>query len=106
MRDGVTPERITYVAVAPAGGAVGGTTAGPPPKAMTPSHGLIAPVRVPDRVAPAAPPVSGTPGGVTRGTGAGGGQVPTTGIVPGEPDPRLSTDAHQFIPVPKGSLLE
>ncbi|HEY2026479.1 MAG TPA: hypothetical protein VGG78_05690, partial [Gemmatimonadaceae bacterium] len=94
-------ERITYVAVAPAGGATGGTTAAPPPKATVPSHGLVAPVRVPDRIAPAAPAAGGTRGGVTNGTGAGGGQGATTGIVPGEPDPRLSADAHQFVPVPK-----
>ncbi|HEY2065048.1 MAG TPA: hypothetical protein VGG84_03755 [Gemmatimonadaceae bacterium] len=94
-------ERVTYIAVASRGGTVGGTTQGPPAKATTPSHGLVAPVRVPDRIAPPAAPTAGTRGGVAHGTGAGGGEGPTTGIVPGEPDPRLSTDAHQFIPVPK-----
>lgn len=94
-------ERVTYVAVSPRGGAVGGTTQGQPAKATTAPRGLVAPVRVPDRVAPPAPPTTGTTGGVARGTGAGGGEGPTTGIVPGDPDPRLSADVHQFLPMPK-----
>lgn len=94
-------ERISYVALAPAGGATGGSSVGAPAKAAEPSHALVAPLRVPTGVAPAAPRTSGTMGGVTDGKGMGGGLGPTTGIVPAEPDPRLSTDAHQFFPAPK-----
>ena len=94
-------EKITYVRVAPAGGATGGRGASAPAKSDVPRRGLIAPVRVPARIAPAAPPVSGTPGGAPEGTGVGGGMGAATGVVPNDPDPRLSTDAHQFIPVPK-----
>jgi hypothetical protein len=56
---------------------------------------------VPTTIVPAPTRVGGTPGGVTGGAGVGGGVGPATGIVPADPDPRLSTDAHQFIPVPK-----
>ena len=94
-------EKITYVAVAPAGGALGGTASGAPAKASTPQRGLVAPVRVPTSVVPAPEPVGGTPGGVEGGRGVGGGAGPATGVVPADPDPRLSTDAHQFVPVPK-----
>jgi hypothetical protein len=94
-------EKITYVAVAPAGGALGGTTAGAPAKANTPQRGLVSPVRVPTSVVPAPEPVGGTPGGVDGGRGVGGGAGPATGVVPADPDPRLSADAHQFVPVPK-----
>lgn len=94
-------EKITYVAVAPAGGALGGTAAGAPAKATTPQRGLVSPVRVPTSVVPAPEPVGGTPGGVDGGRGVGGGAGPATGVVPADPDPRLSADAHQFVPVPK-----
>ena len=94
-------ERITYVAMSPAGGAVGGTLGGTPAKATQPSHGLIAPVAVPTSVATPAPQVGGTPGGVDGGVGVGGGIGPATGVVPADPDPRLSADAHQFFPAPK-----
>lgn len=94
-------EKITYVAVAPAGGALGGTASGAPAKASTPQRGLVAPVRVPTSVVPAPEPVGGTPGGVEGGRGVGGGAGPATGVVPADPDPRLSADAHQFVPVPK-----
>lgn len=94
-------EKITYVAVAPAGGALGGTASGAPAKASTPQRGLVAPVRVPTSVVPAPEPVGGTPGGVDGGRGVGGGAGPATGVVPADPDPRLSADAHQFVPVPK-----
>lgn len=94
-------ERITYVAVAPAGGASGGSGAGVPARSNTPRRGLIAPVRVPTRIAPAPQPVGGTPGGTVGGTGIGGGVGPATGVVPAYPDPRLSADEHQFLPVPK-----
>jgi hypothetical protein len=94
-------EHITYIAVAPGGGATGGTAAGAPAKATEPSHGLVAPLKVPVTIAPPAPPVGGTPGGEIGGKGAGGGIGPATGIVPVDPDPRLTADAHQFFPVPK-----
>jgi hypothetical protein len=97
-----TVEHISYVAVGPAGGATGGHAGGTPPaKATAPSRGLVAPVRVPSAIAPAPPKATGTQGGVTDGLGMGGGIGPATGIVPAEPDPRLSADAHQFFPVPK-----
>jgi hypothetical protein len=94
-------EKITYVAVSPAGGASGGSGAGAPAQARVPSRGLVAPVAVPNRIAPAPRPVGGTPGGEVGGTGVGGGVSPATGVVPGEPDPRLAADPHQFIPIPK-----
>ena len=100
-RPSPTVEKITYVRVAPSGGASGGSGASAPAKSAVPQRGLIAPVRVPSRITPAAPPVSGTPGGAVDGTGVGGGMGAATGIVPNDPDPRLSTDAHQFIPIPK-----
>ena len=94
-------EQITYVGVRPSGGAAGGTGATVPARATVPQRGLVAPRRVPTQVTPAPVAVGGTPGGEERGTGAGGGIGPATGVVPGEPDPRLSADAHQFIPIPK-----
>ncbi len=93
-------ERITYVAVAPAGGAVGGTGTSAPARAARPSTGFVAPPSVPTTIA-APQPVAGTPGGVVGGTGTGGGVGPTTGIVPGVADPRLSVDPRQWYPVPK-----
>jgi len=95
-----TVERITYVAVAPGGGAVGGNSTGAPARAERPNTGLVAPPSVPTTVA-APQPAAGTPGGVAGGTGVGGGVGPTTGIVPGVADPRLSVDPRQFYPVPK-----
>jgi hypothetical protein len=94
-------ERVTYVGVAPPGGATGGTGAAPAAKATEPARGLVAPPQVPTAVTPSAPPAGGTPGGVAGGTGAGGGRGVMTGIVPGDPDPRLVTDAKRFYPVPK-----
>ena len=95
-------ERVTYVDAAPPGGATGGRdSAGPAPRATEPSRGLVAPIRVPDVIAPAAPPTSGTPGGVVGGRGRGGAVSATTGIVPGDPDPRLLNDSHEFFPAPK-----
>jgi hypothetical protein len=35
---------------------------------------------------------------VEGGTGVGGGNGPTTGIIPAEPDPRLATDGKFFYP--------
>ena len=94
-------EQITYVAVGAGGGAMRGTAAGAPAKSTVPSAGRIAPVRVPTAVVPPSAAVGGTPGGVVGGTAAGGGIGPTTGVVPADPDPRLTADAHQFFPVPK-----
>ena len=94
-------EEITYVALAPAGGATGGSGVGAPARANVPRRGLVAPVRVPIWIAPAPRPVGGTPGGEAGGTGRGGGVGPATGVVAADPDPRLSADAHQFFPVPK-----
>jgi hypothetical protein len=93
-------EHISYVAVGPARGALGGTSGGAPAKVTEPSRGLVAPVRVPTAIAPAQPNATGTPEGIAGGVGASG-IGPATGIVPAEPDPRLSADAHQFFPVPK-----
>lgn len=94
-------EQITYVAVAPSGGAAGGSTAGVPARATVPARGLVAPAQVSTVITPAPATVGGTPGGVLGGRGVGGGIGPATGIVPADPDPRLSADAHQFFPVPK-----
>lgn len=95
-------ERVTYVAAAPAGGAVGGSGVGAaaPARAVRPSTGFVAPSRVPTTIA-APQPAAGTPGGVVGGTGSGGGVGPATGIVPGVADPRLSVDPRQWYPVPK-----
>ena len=94
-------EHVTYVAVAPAGGAIGASAGGVPAKATRPSPGLIAPPSVPTTIVPATQGIGGTPGGVDGGRGAGGGIGPATGIVPVDPDPRLATDAHAFFPAPK-----
>jgi hypothetical protein len=98
-----TVEKITYVGVARAAGALGAgdSTAAVPAKSSKPSRGLVAPLRTPAAIAPPAPAVRGTPNGAADGVGVGGGIGATTGIVPGAPDPRLSADAHQFFPVPK-----
>ena len=99
---GLAPEKLTYIRVAPAGGAMGGrdsTIAAP--KTPPPSRGLVAPVRVPDAISPPASPITGTPGGVVGGRGRGAEVGVTTGIVPGDPDPRLSNDPHEFVPAPK-----
>ena len=96
-----TVEHIAYVAIGPARGATGGSTGGAPARATVPSRGLVAPVRVPTAIAPVQPKAAGTQGGVTNGLGMGGGIGPATGIVPADPDPRLSADARQFFPAPK-----
>ena len=95
-------ERLTYVNIAPrpAGGAVGGIGTGAPSRAERPSTGFVAPPSVPTTIATPHAAV-GTPGGVVGGTGSGGGVGPTTGIVPGVADPRLSVDPRQWYPVPK-----
>jgi len=97
-------ERVSYVTLSPPAGAVGGATATPPARATEPTKRLVAPARVPIGIpqpVTQAPPSGGTPGGVEGGTGAGGGVGPTTGIVPGDPDPRLSSDSKFFYPTPK-----
>ncbi len=94
-------EQITYTSVAPAGGAEGGSGASAPALATQPSRGLVAPARMPAGVSPAEVAAGGTPGGVAGGRGRGGGRGVATGIVPGDPDPRLIADAHAFFPVPK-----
>ncbi|MEO8563459.1 MAG: hypothetical protein ABI601_15375 [bacterium] len=96
-------ERVTYATLSPPAGAVGGATAAPAARATEPSRRLVAPSRVPTGIplAPQAPASGGTPGGVQGGTGAGGGVGPTTGIVPGDPDPRLAADSKFFYPAPK-----
>jgi hypothetical protein len=103
-------EHVTYVAVSPPAGAVGGTTATPPPKATHPSRTLVAPPRVPTTVTQPSttPPAGGTQGGVAGGTGAGGGHGVTTGIVPADPDPRLAADSRFFYPAYKthGQLVD
>ena len=96
------PEKLTYISVAPAGGATGGRdSTGRAPKATQPSRGLVAPLRVPNAIAAPATPASGTPGGETGGRARGGEMGVTVGIVPGDPDPRLSNDPHEFFPAPK-----
>ena len=96
-----TPEKITYTSMAAPGGAMGGRdSAGPPPKATQPSRALIAPLTVPTGIAPPPAPSAGNPGGVSGGRGQTSISA-TTGVVPGDPDPRLSTDIHEFLPAPK-----
>ena len=95
-------EHLTYVGVAPPGGITTGTdSTSMPAKATTPTRGLVAPRAVPRVIVPPAPVSAGTPGGVDGGRGTGGGVGVTTGIVPAEPDPRLSSDPHAFFPLPK-----
>ncbi len=98
-----TQEKLTYVTVAPNGSAVGSadTSSRPARATSSPAPRLVAPLRVPTAVAPPAPPTAGGSAGVTGGEGAGAAQGVTTGIVPGDPDPRLSSDEHAFFPAPK-----
>ena len=94
-------ERITYTSMAAPGGAAGGRdSTGPAPKATQPSRALVAPLTVPTGIAPPPAPSAGNPGGVTGGRGQTAISA-TTGVVPGIPDPRLSTDIHEFVPAPK-----
>jgi hypothetical protein len=94
-------EKISYVTAAPRGGAAAGDTPSAPARAANPSRGLAAPVETPVLIAPPAPATSGNPAGVEGGRGRGAEIGVTTGIVPGEVDPRLSTDPHAFYPLPK-----
>ena len=94
-------EKITYTSMSAPGGASGGRdSAGPPPKSTQPSRALVAPLTVPTGIAPPPAPSAGNPGGVTGGRGATA-ITATTGVVPGDPDPRLATDIHEFLPAPK-----
>ena len=99
----VTPkaEQVTYVEARPSGGVTGGAdTTSAPARAKTPSRGLIAPAQLPTVLPPAT--TGGQPGGVDGGRGRASEAVnATTGIVPGEVDPRLSRDPHEFFPAPK-----
>lgn len=96
-------EQVTYVAVVPPAGAAGGSTATVPVRSDAPARRLVAPSRVPSTIAPPVgpPATGGTPGGVEGGTGIGGGIGPTTGIVPGQMDPRLATGGKFFYPAYK-----
>jgi hypothetical protein len=95
-------ERVTYVNARPSGGVTGGAdTTSAPARAKTPSRGLVAPISTPTALPPV-PTTGGQPGGVDGGRGRASDAVsPTTGIVPGEVDPRLARDAHEFFPEPK-----
>jgi hypothetical protein len=96
------PERITYMSVPSAGGAQGGLdSTGPAPKSTQASHSFVAPARVPVGIAPPPTPKAGASGGVVGGQGRPSAITATTGVVPGVPDPRLVTDAHEFLPAPK-----
>ena len=96
-----TAEKITYTSMASSGGAQGGLdSVGAPPKAKQPAQALVAPLTVPKGIAPPAAPSAGNPGGATGGRGRAV-ITATTGVVPGDPDPRLSTDIHEFSPAPK-----
>ena len=95
-------EKVTYVTAAPRAGLPTGDTTSAPPKARVISRGLTAPVETPVFVAPAPSSPAGNPGGVDGGTGRGAELGATVGIVPGERDPRLSSDnPHEFYPAPK-----
>ena len=94
-------ERLTYVDVAPSGGITGGAdSTSAPARAKTPSRGLVVPATTPTALPPA-PTTGGQPGGVDGGRGRAGDIGATTGIVPSTPDPRLSSDPHEFFPAPK-----
>ena len=74
-------EEVTYVGVAPVGVVGGADSASAPPRSTTPVRGLVAPVSTPTVVAPAGPPVGGTPDGVQGGRmPAGAAQVTTESL--------------------------
>jgi hypothetical protein len=95
-------ERITYVTARASGGVTGGVdTTSAPARAKSPLLGLVAPITTPTSLPPV-PDAGGQPGGVEGGKGRATDAVSaTTGIVPGEVDPRLARDAHEFFPAPK-----
>lgn len=101
-------ERITYVNVAPAPGAVGADTgagpgATPETSAPAPRRALpSAPVETPQGIAPAEPVPA--PGGVSGGRGGGGGAGGSgagTGMVPSYSDSRIWAPPGAFTPAPK-----
>ncbi|MEO5817860.1 MAG: hypothetical protein ABIT20_21500 [Gemmatimonadaceae bacterium] len=95
-------EQVTYVTARPSGGVTGGAdTTSAPALAKTPLRGLVAPVTTPTSLPPV-PDAGGQPGGVDGGRGRASEAVSaTTGIVPGDVDPRLARDPHEFFPAPK-----
>ncbi|MEO8336520.1 MAG: hypothetical protein ABI664_16185 [bacterium] len=98
----VKEEQVTFVEARPSGGVTGGTdTASAPSRAKTPTPAFVAPVATPTELPPV-PTTAGQPGGVDGGRGRATEAVgATTGIVPGEVDPRLARDPHEFFPAPK-----
>ncbi|MDB4912791.1 MAG: hypothetical protein JWM95_435 [Gemmatimonadetes bacterium] len=95
-------ERVTYMRVAPPGGAAAGSDSSTAPaRATRPARGLVTPIGIPPQLPAPAPSAGGTPGGAVGGKGSGGGVGVTTGIVPADPDPRLLSDSHVFYPEPK-----
>lgn len=101
-RNAPVQERVTYVTTAPRGGVSGGLDSSvAPARAKEPLRGIVAPKTVPTSISPVAPPAAGSPGGVDGGQGRAGVVGPTVGITPGQPDPRLGTDVHEFFPAPK-----
>jgi hypothetical protein len=94
-------ERVTYFNLPPQGGVTGGAdTTNAPARAKKPARGLVAPKTTPTTLPPV-PVTGGQPGGVEGGRGRAAEAGVTTGIVPAEPDPRLSRDPHEFFPAPK-----
>ena len=94
-------ERVTYVSVPPQGGVTGGNdTTSAPARSKTPARGVEAPATTPTSLPPL-PATGSQPGGVEGGRGRAADVGVTTGIVPGDPDPRLSRDPHEFLPAPK-----
>ena len=95
-------EHVAYLRVAPAGGvAVSADSTRPGARSKNQPTGLAAPAAVPTAVVPLPPAPTVQPGGIVGGTGRGQGSSAVTGIVPSQPDPRLSADATVFYPVPK-----
>jgi hypothetical protein len=94
-------ERVTYFNLPPQGGVTGGAdTTSAPARAKKPARGLVAPTTTPTSLPPV-PVTNGQQGGVDGGRGRAADAAVTTGIVPAEPDPRLSRDPHEFFPAPK-----
>lgn len=95
-------ERVTYVAVGASAAGGSDSSSAPAARAAAAAPLLSPPRRIPPAVAPGAPTLGGA--GTSRSAAGGrgtGGAAPTTGIVPGERDPRLATDPHYFDPEPK-----
>jgi hypothetical protein len=95
-------EQVTYVVASPRGGVTGGTdSTARAAKAKVAATGIVAPLVVPTVVRPIETPAGGQPGGVDGGKGVAPELSPITGITPANPDPRLTTDPHAFLPDPK-----